>query len=502
MKTKKGFPKRYIILFSLIAAILLGSLAYILATGSTFTVRELIGTDPPDMSKCEITVDDPGVIRIVSTDVEADNEFYYVVVKTEAVTSGNTRLHFRYTLDKSTMYESEANLIVSPLFHFVYDTQRESFTGEWILYPTMLLLVSLTLGFFLFSFIEQLRKAQYSYSTVALGGVIIFLAISLIIWISEFFLYGFSTMSTFYGLRLNMAFLGSMFASLTFPVLLVLSIAVSISNIVLVFKEGLRPMNLLGIILGIAVVGGFFALHYFANDFSFAGEEGSSEWISYQLQSTVLTALYVVFSYFECMLLSTIICAILATRHKVPYDRDYLIILGCAIRKDGTPTPILKGRIDRAIEFEQNQYAATGKHAYFIPSGGQGSDEVISEAECMKRYLLSYGVSEERIVKEDKSVNTYQNMAFSNQVIKGHSGGKDVNIAFSTTNYHVFRGYTLAKTIGMVAQGLSAKTKLYFYPNAFVREFIGLLYEQRYRHIVAMVILANVFAFMMLTIFY
>ena len=54
----------------------------------------------------------------------------------------------------------------------------------------------------------------------------------------------------------------------------------------------------------------------------------------------------------------------------------------------------------------------------------------------------------------------------------------------------------------IVAQGLSAKTKLYFYPNAFVREFIGLLYEQRYRHIVAMVILANVFAFMMLTIFY
>lgn len=500
MKTKKGFPKRYIILFSLIAAILLGSLAYILATGSTFTVRELIGTDPPDMSKCEITVDDPGVVRIVSTDVEVDDAFYYVVVKTEAIKSGNTRLHIRYTLDESTMYESEANLIVSPFFHFVYDTQRESFTGEWILYPTMLLLFSLTLGFFLFSFIEQLRKAQYSYSTVALGGVIIFLAISLIIWVSELFLYGFSSMSTFYGLRLNMAFLGSMFASLTFPVLLVLSIAVSISNIVLVFKEGLRPVNLLGIILGIAVVGGFFALNSFSNDF--AGEGGSEEWLVFQIQSIVSTGLFVVFSYFECMLLSTIICAILATKHKVPYDRDYLIILGCAIRGDGTPTPILKGRIDRALEFEQNQFAATGKHACFVPSGGQGSDEVISEAECMKRYLLSYGVPEERIVMEDKSVNTYQNMAFSHRVIQAHSGGRDVNIAFSTTNYHVFRGYTLAKKIGMRAQGLSARTKLYFYPNAFVREFIGLLYEQRYRHIVAMAILANVFAFVMLTVFY
>ena len=100
MKTKKGFPKRYIILFSLIAAILLGSLAYILATGSTFTVWELIGTDPPDMSKCEILLDDPGIVRIVSTDVEVDNDFYYVVVKTEAVKPGNTRLHIRYTLDE------------------------------------------------------------------------------------------------------------------------------------------------------------------------------------------------------------------------------------------------------------------------------------------------------------------------------------------------------------------------------------------------------------------
>lgn len=500
MKSKKRFPKRYIILFSLIAAILLGSFAYIMATGSTFSVSMLIGTEPPDMSKCEIKIDDPEIVRLTGTETTFDDSFYYLSVKTEALRSGKTGLHIRYVVDETTAYEQDCNLLVSPLFLFIYDTQTESFSGEWILYPTTLLLVSLTLGFFLFSFIEQLRKAQFAYSTVALGGVIIFLAISLFIWVSEPFIYGFSSMATFYGLRINMAYIGSVFAGLTFPVLFVLAVAVSISNIVLVFKEGLRPLNLLGIFLGIAVVGGFFALHYFANDFS--GEGGSDEWILYQIQSTVSTALYVVFSYFDCMLLSTIICAILATKHKVPYDRDYLIILGCAIRKDGTPTPILKGRIDRAIEFEQNQYAATGKHAYFIPSGGQGGDEVISEAECMKRYLLSYGVSEERIVKEDKSVNTYQNMAFSDQVIKGHSGGKDVNIAFSTTNYHVFRGYTLAKKIGMVAQGLSAKTKLYFYPNAFVREFIGLLYEQRYRHIVAMAILANVFAFMMLTIFY
>ena len=97
--------------------------------------------------------------------------------------------------------------------------------------------------------------------------------------------------------------------------------------------------------------------------------------------------------------------------------------------------------------------------------------------------MLAQGVPEEWIMTEDRSTNTYQNMAFSHQVIQAHSGGRDVNIAFSTTNYHVFRGYTLAKKIGMVAQGLSAKTKLYFYPNAFVREFIATLYAERKTHI-------------------
>lgn len=78
--------------------------------------------------------------------------------------------------------------------------------------------------------------------------------------------------------------------------------------------------------------------------------------------------------------------------------------------------------------------------------GGQGSNEVISEAESMKRCLMEMGVPEERILKEDKSVNTYQNIAFSKTVIEqDHDKKGDVNIAFSTTNYHVFRGYTLAK---------------------------------------------------------
>ena len=190
------------------------------------------------------------------------------------------------------------------------------------------------------------------------------------------------------------------------------------------------------------------------------------------------------------MLLSVIICSVLATRYKTAPDRDYIIILGCAIRNDGTPTPILRGRIDRALDFERKQFESTGKHAKFVPSGGQGGDEVVSEAECMKRYLMEQGVPEEQILPEDKSVNTFQNMQFSKRVIEQDAESLDnANIAFSTTNYHVFRGYILAKKLGMKVRGLSSKTKLYFFPNAFVREFIGLLWEEKFNHLILMLLI-------------
>ena len=190
------------------------------------------------------------------------------------------------------------------------------------------------------------------------------------------------------------------------------------------------------------------------------------------------------------MLLFTIICAFLSTRHKPAYNRDYLIILGCCIRNDGTPTPILRGRIDAAINFEKAQFAATGKHAKLVTSGGQGSDEVISESESMKRYLIEQGYPEEQIIKEDKSVNTDQNIKFSRDKIEEDAGTLDgIKAGVATTNYHIFRSYILAQKHGLDAEGISAKTKWYFYPNAFLREFVGLIVDLKYKLAVIVLLL-------------
>lgn len=87
----------------------------------------------------------------------------------------------------------------------------------------------------------------------------------------------------------------------------------------------------------------------------------------------------------------------------------------------------------------------------FVPSGGQGGDEIISEGEAMKRYLLEQGIPEDQIMPETKSTNTLENMKFSKELING----ENAKVAFSTTNYHVFRGGMFASQVNMNAKGMA-----------------------------------------------
>ena len=258
----------------------------------------------------------------------------------------------------------------------------------------------------------------------------------------------------------------------------VFCILLIISNLWLIRHEGYRIQNLLGVILGVLWLFGHIANRFCAEQSYF------EDMHFYKITSTALSALL---SYFLCMLFATVLSAFLASRNTPPMDRDYIVILGCAIRKDGSLTPILKGRVDAAISFAQKQISETGKTPKFVPSGGQGSDEIISEGEAMQRYLTEQGVAEEKILPEMKSVNTFENMKLSKEIIEADAG-EEYNAAFATTNYHVFRGYILAKKAGLKnARGISSKTKWYFFPNAFLREFVGLIVDKRKLHFVVLV---------------
>ena len=148
---------------------------------------------------------------------------------------------------------------------------------------------------------------------------------------------------------------------------------------------------------------------------------------------------------------------------------------------------MLKGRVDRAIEFSQMQKQETGKEIIFVPSGGKGDDEPISEAQAMKNYLIKKGINEDSILIEDKSINTYENIKLSNSLIE--SKIKNAKTAFATTNYHVFRTMIIANNQNLNIEGIGAKTKTYFWVNAFIREYVATLVSEKKKNIRMMIII-------------
>lgn len=166
-----------------------------------------------------------------------------------------------------------------------------------------------------------------------------------------------------------------------------------------------------------------------------------------------------------------------------------IIVLGCSIRKNGDVTPLLKGRLDKALE----EYRKGGENATFLVSGGQGKNEVISEAEAMKRYLMSQGIPEDKILLEDQSTTTGENLRFSAKIMKEQGMGNRCLVA--TSSYHVLRAVTLAKQARLDAYGVGGKTAAYYYPAAFFREYIALIF--RHKYVVAIyVIVAVAMAFL------
>lgn len=159
-------------------------------------------------------------------------------------------------------------------------------------------------------------------------------------------------------------------------------------------------------------------------------------------------------------------CIISRFQDRGKENLDYLIVLGAQM-KPGGPSAVLKFRLDAAYD-----YLLVNEDTVCIVSGGQGSNEPCSEAEGMYRYLTEKGIEPERIIMEDQSTDTSENIANSMELV----GGKDVSVGIVTNNFHVFRGVHLAKAAGFQdVCGISARSNIYFQLNNMVREFFGIM---------------------------
>ena len=333
------------------------------------------------------------------------------------------------------------------------------------------------------AFFGQLRYNPYSYNTILYPGFALFCLFLFITFLSVT-LRCFRDPGGWSSLEMLFMLLHSAknYMLMTMPLLLCFSLALFISNVSLIRHEGRRFVNILGMILAFLIMAG--AALVAALDLHSAVTGGS---LAENLIVNLLAAFYL---YFECMILGSIVADILAARYVPEPDQDWLIVLGCGLKKDGTPTPLLRGRLDLALRFYERQLRETGKDARFVASGGRGPDEAQSEAASMRDYLLAKGVPAERVILEDQSTDTAENMRFSKEKIEAAGTGK---IAFFTTNYHVFRAGLKARRVKMRAVGMGAPTKWYFWPNAAVREFVGLLTEHRLKQGLLLLGLAAVY---------
>ena len=136
---------------------------------------------------------------------------------------------------------------------------------------------------------------------------------------------------------------------------------------------------------------------------------------------------------------------------------EYAIVLGAAVRVDGEASRVMRQRLRAAMEFMERN-----PRAMVILSGGQGADEPISEARCMYDTIVEMGADPQRLLLEDNSFNTRDNLMFSKEIMEAR-GGTDKPITLITSEFHQRRADFIADSVGLDTCPVSAHTDQWFY---------------------------------------
>lgn len=146
-----------------------------------------------------------------------------------------------------------------------------------------------------------------------------------------------------------------------------------------------------------------------------------------------------------------------------------MIILGCGVNDDGSPTIVEKRRLDRALEYLR-EYPETA----IVAAGGLRDDfGGYQEADSMADYLTAHGINEKMIYKEEKSSSTYENINYSAEIINENGLSKEVLIV--TDRFHQYRSVKFAENAGLEPYSLPVKTDWYIWPAYYIREMYAVL---------------------------
>ena len=147
---------------------------------------------------------------------------------------------------------------------------------------------------------------------------------------------------------------------------------------------------------------------------------------------------------------------------------EYVVVLGAKVNRHG-PSVSLWDRICAAYE-----YAVDHPDTTLILSGGQGTDEPITEAECMHRELVELGIDPKQLRMEDEATSTWENLKFSLDLMEEETGVRPQKIGVLSSEYHLFRASLFAKACDVEFVGIPARTSRWGQRiNHFMREVAG-----------------------------
>ena len=330
MKNKK----KLLVLSVFVVLAIIFSVVYVVAVGNHYTLhtKTFLGTE--QLPRLEITLSDDSVVRMA--DARMENE--ELVLDFEALNSGKTTVNIRIEPEDSFAPLHERVFEVNG-FHTLIDHTDGGirFNGfQFVVYAALFVLFAVQF-MTLWMFSDCRKRGDFSYPMVACGGIGIYNFV--------LFAYLLYRMLTSFIDSADILFemvteTGELLLFGLTPVMLVISVLLAVSNIRLIRNEGRRPVNMLGIV---------FAAVWFIGMVLTLGANRLIIRLGISYPQTVWLILIHVIVYFECMFLSTVACTYLSTKYLPPFDRDYIIILGCGIRKDGGLTPLSRPASTRCL---------------------------------------------------------------------------------------------------------------------------------------------------------
>lgn len=188
----------------------------------------------------------------------------------------------------------------------------------------------------------------------------------------------------------------------------------------------------------------------------------------------------VLFPFFIILISAVVIFAsvysvkMIRTANNPPNEKTTVVVLGCKVKPSG-PSLMLTTRLNATFS-----YLSENPDLVCVLSGGQGTDEHMSEAQAMKEWLIEKGIDEKRLYIEDNSTSTKENLSFSINLIR--EAGLSEKVTIITNEFHQYRAKLIAQNLGIESYSVSARTPFYLLPTYYIRELGGIIMHSLASH--------------------